>query len=88
MQQDSNLAPSLSTTHDTNTHNMEKQSNFDQDTQSGKIEPHEGPGSSGSRAEAEFVGFDGPIDSDNPYNWTKSKKWAHGGILSVMSFLT
>jgi hypothetical protein len=35
-----------------------------------------------------IVDFDGPDDPNNPYNWSKSKKWAHGGVLSIMSFIT
>jgi hypothetical protein len=36
----------------------------------------------------ELIDFDGPDDPYNPYNWSRSKKWRHGGLLSVMSFVT
>ena len=42
----------------------------------------------GSDTESEVVDFKGPADPQNPYNWTKSKKWSHGAVLSVMAFVT
>jgi hypothetical protein len=61
---------------------LEKQSRVDED--GGTIEP----ASEDSAVESELVDFDGPDDPANPYNWSKSKKWSHGGVLSVMSFIT
>lgn len=53
---------------------------------SGKTESR--PVSDDSDSEAEVVDFKGPEDPANPYNWSKSKKWSHGGVLSIMSFVT
>jgi hypothetical protein len=36
---------------------------------------------------SELIDYDGVDDPANPYNWTTSKKWLHGGLLSVMSFV-
>ena len=34
------------------------------------------------------VDYDGPDDQENPYNWTKTRKWINGGFLSALTFIT
>ena len=38
--------------------------------------------------DSSVVTFDGSDDQENPYNWSKSKKWTIGGVLSAMAFVT
>lgn len=35
-----------------------------------------------------IVDYDGPDDPENPYNWTKTRKWINGGFLSALTFIT
>lgn len=34
------------------------------------------------------VDYDGDNDQENPYNWTKTRKWINGGFLSALTFIT
>ncbi|KIW01000.1 uncharacterized protein PV09_07518 [Verruconis gallopava] len=40
------------------------------------------------QVDADIVDFDGPDDPENPYNWTKKRKWINGGFLSFLTFIT
>lgn len=37
---------------------------------------------------ANVVDYDGPDDPENPYNWTKTRKWINGGFISAMTLVT
>lgn len=38
--------------------------------------------------ETEFVDWDGDDDPTNPRNWSKSKRWAHVVIISILALIT
>lgn len=40
------------------------------------------------QSDPNIVDFDGPDDLENPLNWSKSKKWANGGLLSAFTLIT
>lgn len=36
----------------------------------------------------DLVEWDGEDDPENPYNWSKTRKWINGGLVSAMTFVT
>lgn len=36
----------------------------------------------------DLVDWDGEDDPEKPVNWTLKKKWANGGLLAAMTFIT
>ncbi|KAJ5331705.1 benomyl/methotrexate resistance protein [Penicillium atrosanguineum] len=41
-----------------------------------------------SEPDPDLVNWDGEDDPENPVNWTLKKKWANGGLLASMTFIT
>jgi hypothetical protein len=66
----------------------EKQIQSSQSSQSENFNRRSGCDSDITSPDSELIDFDGLDDPYSPYNWSRSTKWIHGGLLSVMSFVT
>lgn len=89
----SSTPPAASSTSDDNEKNSATSSSREEDidleaahrrSSSGKKEPE----TEQSEVDPNIVGWDGPDDPNNPYNWAGGLKWGNVAVISSITFLT